>query len=1093
MTPLSTCSALSALALALPFAGFCASLPGQDTTRVTFDEVRSIFAANCLTCHGPDENKRKGGPKGSDGLRLDNLAGLRMELDGGKHPVIPGAPDRSELLRRISTTGKDRMPPAGKGARLSNENIALVRRWIAQGAGWERIWSNVAPRRPSVPAANKQARNAIDHFVFHRLKSEGLRPSAEADRKTLLRRLSLDLTGLPPSPAEIDRFVADTSPNAFRAAVDRLLASPKFGERWAAPWLDLARYADSAGYADDPPRTIWAWRDWVIRAFNANMPFDQFTVEQLAGDLLPNPTPDQLVATAFHRNTMTNSEGGTIDEEFRAAAIVDRVNTTMSVWMGATANCAQCHTHKYDPLTHQEYFELYAFFNTSADNDRRNEAPLHKLYGPKQETSRRQWQNEVAKINTGLDVSNPSLQQKLLAWDQNFPRDTSWRPAEIEQANGSRLAALPTDVAALRFRPSENPKPGRLQASARVVSAGGPKSATGRFVRIALPGKAKNLHLAEVQVFKGKANLARQGKARQSSTGYNGPARLANDGNTDGHYERAKSTSHTATSDNPWWEVDLGKDTQIDRVVIWNRTDSDLGLKRLNNFTVTVLDSQRQSAWHKTIGPAPNPSLALSPTNNRTVKLSATYQEPGGHWVALLHKPTSLAKGERLELRLKDKGDKPLALTALGTSNNGGFTSYAHAPSAALHALATQREHRSKAHRASLKQGYLLSARDRRVATARRVDLESKIKALKPMTTVPIMQELAKPRKTHIQIRGSYKDLGKLVGLGVPAAFPALQDKAPQNRLGLARWIVSRDNPRTARVTVNRFWEQLFGAGLVTTTGDFGVQGERPSHPDLLDWLAVEFMDSGWDTKALLRTIVSSATYRQNSDASPDLVKRDPRNKWLGRGPRFRLSAEMIRDSALAASGLLSDKMYGASVRPPRPKLGLRAAFGGSTDWATSPGQDRFRRGLYTTWRRTIPYPSMATFDAPSREVCTVARIRTNTPLQALVTLNDPVYVEAAQALARRLLSEGGADVQSRIRYGFRLCLSREPSQRESARLVDLQEKARLRFAGTPKEARKFATDPLGSPPAGIAIDKLAAWTLVANVLLNLDEFLVKR
>jgi mono/diheme cytochrome c family protein len=1096
MTLLPKSHWLNALALTISAAPFCAPLTAQEAPRVSFAEVRAVLASSCLTCHGPDANKRKGGPKNGDGLRLDTDAGLQTTLDGGRHPVVPGSPNQSELLRRISATGKDRMPPPGKGAKLSDSDIDLVRRWISQGADWEPHWSNVKPSQSQPPITGRRQRNAIDPFVVKRLNQEGLQPSPAADRASLLRRLSLDLTGLPPSPKQLDRFRSDTKAGAYLRAVDRLLASDRFGERWTAPWLDLARYADSAGYADDPPRTIWGWRDWVIRALNANMPFDQFTIEQLAGDLLPNPSVAQLVATGFHRNTMTNSEGGTIDEEFRSAAIVDRVNTTMSVWMGSTTGCAQCHTHKYDPLTHEEYFQLYAFFNGTADADRRNESPVQGVYGDDQKALQKKWQNQIASIEAGLDLSNPPLQRQLQAWDRNFPRRAGWTPATADPKTTSdaRIAVrLSTGSTALRFSIPKEQRPTALKLAAAKVPAKGSRVARGQYVRIALPGKAKNLHLAEVQVWQGSKNLAQQGKAKQSSTGFNGPAHLANDGNTDGHYANAKSTSHTATSDNPWWEVNLGKNSEIDRIVIWNRTDAASATQRLQNFTVSLLDHSRQTVWHKNVVPAPTPSAAFTPRVMKPVEISSAYQTAEGQWIAILSQPVSLPATERLELRLHNQAGKALKPAAVESTDDPRFSNYGQASTQVLRALANNSAPDNEARRTTIAQGFLKFAPKPRAAAAQRDALKSKIAKLKPVTTVPIMQELAKPRATNVLIRGSYNNLGKPVRRGVPKAFPPMNPKAPVNRLGLARWLTSADNPRTARVAVNRYWEQLFGTGLVTTAGDFGVQGEPPSHPGLLDWLAVEFMNSGWDVKALLRTIVNSATYRQSSDADPGLVSQDPRNQLLARGPRFRLSAEMIRDSALFVSGLLSDKMYGPSVRPPRPKLGLRAAFGGSTDWTTSAGQDRYRRGLYTSWRRTIPYPSMATFDAPSREVCTIARIRTNTPLQALVTLNDPVYIEAAQALARRILKDGGAKVQSQVRHGFRLCLLRDPSQRELDRLINLQQQAQERFATAPKEARIFATDPLGPPPPGIAIESLAAWTLVANVLLNLDEFLVKR
>jgi hypothetical protein len=704
-------------------------------------DIRPLLVARCFRCHGPDEESREAD------LRFDSHAAATRELDSGATAIVPGQPAASALIERITATDDEgRMPPAEAGPPLSQRAQTLLQQWIEQGAVYQRHWAFVPPRRPTVPDASRPAwvRGPIDRFVLARLDQAGLKPSPEADRYALARRVSLALTGLPPTLAEVQQLQDSPQDDWYAALVDRRLADSAYGQRWARVWLDLARYADSAGYAQDPPRTIWPYRDWVIRALNDNMPFDQFTIEQLAGDLLPHPTEEQLVATGFHRNTMTNSEGGTDDEEFRNAAVVDRVNTTMQVWMGLTMACAQCHDHKFDPISQEEYFRFFAVFNNTADADRGDESP--------------------------------------------------------------------------------------------------------------------------------------------------------------------------------------------------------------------------------------------------TLELASS-------------------KGVR----------------------------------------------------------------------------------------TPICRELApdKRRKTCIQQRGNFRALGKEVTPGVPAALHPLPEGSQPSRLAIARWLVADDNPLTARVVVNRYWEQLFGTGLVASSGDFGRQGKPPTHPDLLDDLATELVARGWDTKWLVREMVTSATYRQSSRVTSEALARDPSNRDLARGPRFRLSAEQIRDAALSASGLLSHKMYGPSVHPARPALGLRAAFGGSTDWATSPGEDRYRRGLYTSWRRTTPYPSLTTFDAPSREVCTVRRIRTNTPLQALVTLNDPVFVEAAQALARRVVAEGGATPSDRARYGFRVCLARSPHATELARLVALYEKAAEHFDGKDEAAVQLATDPLGPLPPDQSAVELAAWTVVGNVLLNLDEFLM--
>jgi hypothetical protein len=783
--------------------GCLSSATAADSSPSFARDIKPLLSERCFRCHGPDPDERQGGGEG--GLRLDTAEGATADL-GGYAAVAPGHPDASELLTRLTTHDADlRMPPEGTGPAFSGSEIDLVRRWIEAGANYQPHWAYVPPVQPPVPdvADDPWALTTIDRFVLAKLAEEGLSPQPESDRATLARRLSLDLTGLPISPADVDAFVADSTSDAVEKLVDRLLAHEGYGEHMARQWLDLARYADSAGYADDPPRTIWAYRDWVIKAFDTNMPFDEFTIKQLAGDLLPEASLDDRIATAFHRNTLTNSEGGTIDEEFRSVAIVDRVNTTLSTWMGTTIACAQCHTHKYDPITQEEFFQVYAVFNNTADNDRRDEAPI---------------------------VTVP------------------WEPVDAKRAP--------------------------LQAQIDEIHQ--------RIPQLAKPAPTEPPELPEFR-----------------------PAR------------------------------------------------------------------------------------------------------------------------ERLEQLKKDLA-------------------------------AIQRP------------------------------------------TVPVLEELSgdKRRVTKLQYRGNWQDLGPEVSEGVPEVFQtkAVADADAINRLVLAEWLVAPDNPLTARVIVNRLWERFFGVGIVSTSEEFGSQGELPSHPELLDWLAVELVNRGWDLKAIIRLIVTSRVYRQRSTAPAELIAQDPANRLLARGPRVRLSAEEIRDQALAAAGLLSRKKGGPSVNPPQPSLGLSAAFGGGIDWQPSTGEDRYRRGLYTTWRRSNPYPSMATFDAPNREVCTIRRPRTNTPLQALVTLNDPVFVEAAQALARRMVRDvpgmAGQPHWAEARHGFRLVLAREPTNAEVARLVQLYETSLAAFEQAPSDAVAMATDPLGPLPSELAdhTASLAAWTVVANVILNLDE-----
>lgn len=952
---------------------------GQNSHDIN-QKVRSLLSNKCFACHGPDEDARQAD------LRLDTREGAiesAIDLDD---------PDQSELLARIASDDPDTvMPPAKHGKPLTDEEQKLMSKWIKEGATYTSHWSYVKPEKPDVPeialAKFSQSGNGneIDRFVQSRLVGTNLQPSKPADRLTIIRRLALDLTGLPPTREEVKNFVNDKSDSAYENLVDHYLSQPGYGERWATVWLDLARYADSAGYADDRKRTIWAYRDYVIRAYNENMPFDQFTIEQIAGDILPSPSESQKVATAFHRNTLTNSEGGTSDQEFHAAAVVDRVNTTMAVWMGTTMACAQCHTHKYDPITQKEYFEFYDFFNQTADFDLSNETPVLEIFSDEKKEKRLAIESEVAAIAT--KSKSKIDEDDFLDW------------LKKSQA---------------KYRDSDL------------------KSVQGRFVRVDLSSNHQYLSLAEVKVFATLAgesvNVARKGKATQSSTAHGGSAELAIDGNTDGVFSR-KSTTHTEGEENPWWQVDLGKPLPIDSISVWHRTDSGLQ-KRNHGFRLSVLDENRKVVWSKTIEKA----LAAGQTE--------VLQEFPSSIIELIQKSEPLEKDQLQVLRRYFK-------TFVDAEN--------------------QKE----------------------IAELRR-----KLKKLKPTTTVPVMQSLEsnKHRTTKIQIRGNYLDTGETVTAATPSAFHEFPTDAERNRLALAKWLVDSRNPLAARVVVNRYWEQLFGVGIVSTSEEFGAQGELPSHPDLLDWLAADLVEAGWDTRRLLKQIVMSQTYQQTSSASSQSLKLDPNNRWLSRGPRVRLTAEMIRDQALAVSGLLSPKMFGPPVQPPQPKVGLKPAFSGkTTDWTDSVGENRYRRGIYTEWRRSSPYPSMSTFDVNSREVCELRRSSTNTPLQALVTLNDPVYVEAAQALARRIVTESDVEsVPDKASFAFRLCLIRKPTDSELDRISKLFEQTRAHFENDKAAAKELATDPLNPNPEDADLVELAAWTTVANVLLNLDEMLMK-
>ncbi len=1123
-------------------------------------DIRPILSENCYKCHGPDEAVRKAK------LRLDVRAAALKPAKSGLPAIVPGSPEKSELVARITASDPDdRMPQLKSGKTLTAKQIDLLRRWVAQGAPYATHWAYVKPVRPPLPKVknNRWARNGIDYFILARLEREGLKPSPEADKYALIRRVSLDLTGLPPTVDEVDGFVRDKSARAYEELVDRLLSKPAFGEHWARLWLDLARYADSAGYADDPARVIWAYRDYVIKSFNSNKPFDRFTLEQIAGDLLPDPTEEDTIATAFHRNTMTNSEGGTDDEEFRNAAVVDRVNTTMAVWMATSMACAQCHDHKYDPISNQDYFRFFAILNNTADADRKDEAPVLEFYTADQKKKRTEWQSDIDQLVATFKTSTPESVAAEAKWEAAFPLHLKWaslKPASMKSKNGATLSASDDSVvlvehgqktdtytlelplvgarlAGLRLEalPQDslpNKGPGLATNGGFVISRisaavlpPASSSTSGRYVRIELPGKDKYLSLAEVQVFDGADNVALKGEAAQSSTDFDGQAKLAIDGNTDGDYAK-KSTTHTEKSENPWWEVDLKSVLPIDRIVIWNRTDGGLQ-SRLSDFHIVVLDEKRAPVWDKSVKDAPNPSAEFAPEGVRSVRFMAAYADraedgfeaknvlvekadkkqgwtigPGdgkAHQLTLLpEKPMNVPPGSKLRLsieQISERGSNTLGSFRVSASDDERAAEYAATPISVLDLLGIGAERRAAKQQAELVEYYRSEIEPGlKKERSRLADLKKQMTDLKP-NTVPIMRELTgeNRRKTHIQFRGNFLALGDEVTEATPAVFHSPPGAARPNRLALARWLMDENNPLTGRVIANRLWEQIFGVGIVRTSEEFGSQGDLPTHPELLDWLACELRDgsSPWNIKSFLRLLVTSAAYRQSSRVTPQLFERDPDNILLARGPRFRMSAEIVRDQALAVSGLLSHKMYGPSVRPPRPTLGLSAAFGSSLDWKTSEGEDRYRRALYVEWRRTSPYPSMATFDAPNREVCTLRRPRSNTPLQALVTLNDPAYIEAAQALGRKMAETRGSS-EDKARYGFRLCLARPPRSPETQQLVGLYQQARSDFSKDPAKAKQLAAECSDTSEMAADVTTLAAWTTVANVLLNLDETLMR-
>jgi hypothetical protein len=1111
-------------------------------------EVRPVLYNKCVACHGPDEGKRKAK------LRLDD-----RDAAIAKGAIVPGKRDESELWARITSTDEEEvMPPPEAGHALKPAEIEVLGRWIDAGAVYERHWSFIKPERATLPMIDDVAwsRSPIDRFLAADQAKEGIAHAPVADPYALIRRVSLDLTGLPPTPEEAEAFAKNPGLDAYEGVVDRLLADPAYGERWASMWLDLARYADSRGYGSDPLRVIWRYRDWVIDAFNRNLAYDQFTVEQLAGDLLPEPTSEQLLATAFHRNTLTNTLGGTIDEEFRVIAVKDRANTTAQVWMGLTMGCAQCHSHKFDPITQEEYYRFYAVFNQTEDSDQPNEYPTAPTPTLEEEKEMAALRERIAAVKSALARPTPAMVEAYQAWEVRMRGGEDWvtlDPLAMDSEAGATFAKeaegeifvngkeAETDVYTLRARvPAELETLGSLRLEAladerfdhqgpgrkgnfvlnEIKVSVDPKGTAprGRYVRIELPGKEKMLQLAEVEVVSGGKNVARGGTATQSSTDFGGAPERAIDGNEEGEFT-AGSVSHTAVSESPWWEVDLGSEMEIDQVVVKPRTDGEL-FSRHDGYQLVLLDAGRVEMRRVVTPKASGDGETRTFTGPRQIPLraaSADYEQPdygvalaidgqeggGPGWavgqdVGRDHAAVfQFAAEQRIpkESEIVIVLEQRYAKHALGRFRLS-VTSHQDARilSGDLAAILAKAEgERSEGESAKLWAAFFVDHPDSDPRAAQLAAMEKELAGYKP-TVTPVMRELPKEkqRKTHILSKGNYLLPGDEVTPGVPAAFDA-EGSSGSDRLAVARWLMNAENPLTARVAVNRFWAQLFGRGIVVTEEDFGTQGAYPNHPELLDWLAVTFReDLKWDMKALLKMLVMSEAYRQSAVVDQAKWEQDPDNRLLGRGPRVRLKAEMVRDQALAVSGLLSRKMHGESVFPPQPEGLWRAAFNGERNWATSMGEDRYRRGLYVFLRRSVPYPSMITFDAPNRELCTMRRIPTNTPLQAFVTLNDPAYVEMARAFAGRLVREGGSTPEERIRRGLRLCLLRPPADGQIAPLLDLFQSELIHYQSSPADAKALAIDSVTPVPEGVGIAELAAWTVVANVLLNLDGMMMK-
>ena len=989
-------------------------------------DVRPILAANCYACHGPDRNRRQ------RELRLDLEEVATAPLPSGQVAVVPGHPETSALVRRITDPDEQkRMPHVSSGKpRLSAAEIEMLRRWIQEGAHWEPHWSYIRPTRPAPPAVKRTdwPKNPVDVFVLAAIEKAGLAPSSEADRRELLRRLSFDLTGLPPTPEELRAFLADTAPGAYERQVDRLLASKHFGERMAAYWLDLVRYADSAGYHSDNSRTVWRYRDYVIGAFNRNLPFDQFTAVQLAGDLLPDPSPEQRIASGYNRLLQTTEEGGAQPREYRAIYLADRVRNASTVWLGATLGCAQCHNHKFDPYLAKDFYSFAAFFADVKEKPVGRRDPDY-LPSESQRPSLEALDAEIERLRKELDRATPELDAAQQRWEKTLAgtRAQSWtplEPVEASSANGTRVLIQGNDFSIIATT-SAGPKPPRDTYTVRFKTA--------------LVGMTA--FRLEALVFD---ELPRGGPGRdpqggfvvsamvvKDSTGRTIPLRHATASTPPAGMFTPAAAIDGRTSRSGW--ALLAADRQDHRLVV--ETAEPVGRGEETALTL-VLD--QNAGQGRTLG---------------RFRLSATTDAP-----PISTEPGPPLTKEILDLAAKDRSKR--------TQDDKD---------------ALARFYRRVAPELAPARAAL------RAAEIRKADLVPSI----PQSLVTTAQP---PEPVRILPRGNWLDeSGEVVEPAVPHFLPQIKTGGRRaTRLDLARWLTSSENPLTARVFVNRQWKLVFGRGLVRTVEDLGSQGEWPTHPELLDWLAVEFVESGWDVKRLVRTLVTSATYRQTSRASEDLAERDPDNRLYARQARFRLDAEMVRDNALAISGLLSGKMGGPGVHPYQPRGYWSYLNFPPREWDDSTGEDQYRRAIYTWWQRTFPQPSLVAFDAPSREECVGERTRANVPQQALALLNDPTYVEAARVFAERIVHEGGATFESRLRWAYERALGRTPREEEAQILRELFRKHAAQYRADPRAAAKLVHAGLAPVATGVDVVELAGWTSVARAILNLPEVITR-
>jgi hypothetical protein len=1048
-----------------PQAAIAAEEPIPETVEFNRD-IRPILSDKCFTCHGPDVANRQ------SILRFDTREGAFTALSGGRHAIVPGKPEDSELLRRITAENEVlRMPPVYSGRTLTDREKGLLGRWIEQGAEWQKHWSFLAPKRPALPQVENPswASNAIDRFVLRRLEQESLRPSPETGRQRLIRRVTLDLTGLPPTLGEVDAFLNDTASNAYEKVVDRLLASPRYGERMAARWLDAARYADTNGYQTDAERDMWRWRDWVIEAFNANKPFDQFTVEQIAGDMLPNPTLEQRIATGFNRNHRGNGEGGIIAEEYAVEYVIDRVETTSTVWLGLTLGCARCHDHKYDPFTQKEFYRVFAYFNNVPERGKAfkygNSPPFIPAPTREQRAKLAELDGRIATAEKDFAALGPEIERTQGRWERMLGRG---KPVDWSIRDGLMAHyRLDNAVAGESFGSEADKAPDKkVEPAAR---EGEPAFVEGKLGRaIQLDGKTY-IDAGDVAKFGfyDKFTLAAwvQPQAADGAIA-----------------SRTADTNDDADFGHKGYGLYL-KDGKIQANLVLRWLDDALRVEtrnplRLNHWQHVLMsyDGSRLASGIKIYVDGVEQELTvLLDEMNQEFRVSNPFRI-GAAGV------DERFRGAIDDVRIYDRALTPTQAAIVAATQTAneiatiGPASRTQAQADKLR-LCFLDEYAPEPVREAWKQVQQL--------------LREREQLTESFPTVMVMQERETPRETHLLVRGAYDAPGEKVEPGVPAILPPPRPGLANNRLGFARWLVDPSNPLTARVTVNRFWQTFFGAGLVKTVEDFGSQGDWPTHLELLDWLATEFVQSGWDLKGIVKTIVMSATYRQSSKADPGLLERDPENRLLARGPRFRLPAEVVRDQALAVSGLLVEELGGPSVKPYQP-AGLWSEMAGSSDYPQDHGDDLYRRSLYTYWRRTMPPPSMMNFDSAGREACTVRATRTNTPLQALNLMNEVTFVEASRLLAERMIKEGGSTPESRVAFAFRLATARRPEPREQQLLADGFQYHLDRYQTDREAALKLLSE--GEHPRDEALDvrELAAYTAVASLILNLDETVTK-